>query len=100
MAHVSRINYDPPVDGGVICTHCGGPLVAVAELRHGGYFIDGCRDYDWRHAGNLDRQCPPVYRSAQPYDGWKATALIEAALDARRAAEDALLDAEEATDAA
>jgi hypothetical protein len=79
---------DPPV-GGLGCRNCGDPIQATAKVFDGGMTISGLRQYTWTHEHGSDTCRPKTV--AQPYDGWQATAKVEAVLDARQAAEDALM---------
>ena len=74
---MKRIEYDPPKSGGVRCRHCSGEIVAVARILHV-VEIAGLADYDWRHA-NGERGCPPIVTTAEPYDAWYASRLMERA---------------------
>lgn len=86
---------DPPIRIHVPCRHCGEPIQAVAEVhRPEELSMRGLREYEWRHAETGERQCR-IVRHAGPYDGWQATALVEAAQQARMVAEDALLEEEQ-----
>ena len=80
--------FDPPVDPGLGCRHCGDPLVATGQVFGTGLSIGGLREYVWTHAHGSE-VCRPTTR-AQPFDGWVATTRMETALAARRATEDAL----------
>lgn len=92
---MSRIEYDPPVEAGVLCYHCSREIQAVAQIMRG-LQIAGLNQYEWTHVENGKAECPPIIRTARPSDGWQATSATEQALRARRAAEDALQDALEA----
>lgn len=85
---------DPPADPGLPCNHCGDPLLATAKV-YDGMSLGGLREYQWTHTHGSD-VCRPTTR-AQPYDGWRATSAVQAVLDARAAAEDALIDEIEET---
>lgn len=89
---MSRTPFDPPIDPDMNCRNCGDPIVATARVHETGAFsIGGLRSYDWTHAHG-DTTCRPK-TTADPYNDWDATRLVEAIVDAREAAEDALLDA-------
>lgn len=79
---------DPPIDAKLGCRNCGDPIVATAKVFHGGMSIKGLRQYEWLHAHGSDVCRPKTV--AQPFDGWQATARIEAKMAAREAAQDAL----------
>lgn len=79
--------FDEPVAAGVGCRHCSDPIVATAEVVDGRMGISGLREYLWTHLHGSD-VCRPT-TSAKPFDAWRATTLVEAALSARTAAEEA-----------
>lgn len=80
---------DPPVTAfNLSCRNCGDPIAATATVFDGGLSIGGLRQYEWTHTHGSDTCRPKTV--AQPFDGWQATALVEAALTAREAAQDAL----------
>lgn len=83
---------DPPVDG-LSCGNCGDRIAAVAEVRGTGMAVSGLREYRWVHLHGSD-VCRPT-TTARPADGWRATSHVEGVLQAREAAEDALIDAME-----
>jgi hypothetical protein len=87
----SIYRIDPPVDG-LTCRNCSDPIIATAKVFGGGMTISGLCQYRWTHVHGSD-VCRPT-TSAQPFDGWQATAHVEAVLDARQAAEEALECAE------
>jgi hypothetical protein len=78
---------DPPI-GGLTCCNCAESMLATAKVFDGGMSIQGLREYRYTHAHGSET-CRPTTK-AQPYDGWRATAIIEAALAARAATEEAL----------
>lgn len=88
-----RMEYDPPIRADVHCTHCGDEIEAVARFRHSLEFR-GLHAYEWRHVTTGNKTCTHRY-DARPYDGWRATKQIEAAIEAQRAADDALAAAME-----
>lgn len=90
---MTRIVYDPPIDARVGCRNCGDNLLCVARVIDG-LQIRGLNQYEWIH-DHGSAKCRPT-TTAQPFDGWQATGLVEAALSARAAAEDALEAALEA----
>lgn len=77
----------PPV-AGLNCRHCADPIVATAQVFDGGMTLQGLREYRWTHTHGSDTCRPKT--TAQPFDGWRATAHVETALAARRAAQEAL----------
>ncbi len=77
--------FPEPVDPHIGCRHCGDPLLAVAEVRDGRMGVSGLREYRWTHVHGSD-VCRPT-TTARPFDAWRATAAVEAVLDARAAAE-------------
>ncbi len=83
--------FDEPVDADLWCRHCNDPIVATAVVYDQGPSMGGLREYRWTHVHGSD-VCRPT-TTARPFDGWQATTKVEAVLDARRAAEDALADA-------
>jgi hypothetical protein len=78
---------EPPI-GGLNCTNCADPIVATHQVFGTGMSISGLREYRWTHAHGSD-VCRPTTK-AQPYDGWRATSIVESALAGRAAAEEAL----------
>lgn len=84
---------DPPADPGLGCSNCGDPIVATAQVFSGGMSISGLSEYQWTHAHGSETCRPKT--TARPYDGWVATSKVKSVLDARAAAEDALIDAME-----
>lgn len=78
---------EPPV-GGLWCRNCGDQIFATAKVYIGGMSINGLREYRWTHEHGSDT-CRPT-TTAEPYDGWTATARVESVLAAREAAEFAL----------
>ncbi len=85
--------FDPPIFPGISCRHCGEQICATAEVRRG-LSISGLREFTWVHENGSEHCQLP--RTAQPFDGWKATTAVEKAVQERRDAEDAAMDAEEA----
>lgn len=86
--------FDPPIFPGVSYRHCGEQICATAEVRHS-LSISGLREFTWVHE-NGSEVCKPT-TTAQPFDAWVATTAVEKAVDELWAAEDAALEAEEAT---
>lgn len=78
---------NPPV-GGLTCRNCAAPIVATHKVFGAGLSLSGLREYRYTHAHGSE-VCRPTTK-AEPYDGWRSTAVIEAELAARAAAEDAL----------
>lgn len=72
---------DPPLRGvpdeRVICRHCSGELMAVAEF-HGSVSMAGLRWFQWRHVTTGKGTCAVTY-DGEPYDEWEATRRIEKA---------------------
>lgn len=87
---IRRLESVPPLDGGVLCEHCFGPILAASTV-YDGLEIQGLTRYEWVHAGGSPT-CTRTY-PAKPYDAWDATRRIEAARRARWTA----VDAEEAS---
>lgn len=87
---MSTYPITPPI-GGLSCRNCHAPIVATAQVFDGGMSIQGLRQYEWTHEHGSEVCRPKTI--ALPFDGWQATAKVEAVLAAREAAEDSLSDA-------
>lgn len=83
--------FDEPVDAHVGCRHCSDPIIALAEVFDGHAGVSGLREYRWTHIHGSD-VCRPT-TTAKPFDAWRATAAVEAALEARAVADEAAEEA-------